>query len=187
MLKTTTQTRVGVIDIEATGLSSRSYPIEVGVVLSNGQHYEALIRPLPHWSHWDERAESIHGINRELLRDKGKDAKTVCQELNALCEGESLYSDCWVYDSPWLTRLFAESGVKMAFRCRAMESILAEHDLAQWIERKQQVALRFGIKPHRALNDATIISTALNNIVSQVYRGKEQPMLCEAIRDRYVA
>ena len=49
-----------VLDVEASGFGRESYPIEVGYVLSGGQTYCSLIRPLPEWTHWDPQAERVH-------------------------------------------------------------------------------------------------------------------------------
>ena len=40
-----------IIDLEASGFGSSSYPIEVGIVLPNGQTYCSLIVPEPDWRH----------------------------------------------------------------------------------------------------------------------------------------
>lgn len=153
-----------VIDIEASGLGSFSYPIEVGVVLSNGQTYEALIQPRSNWRHWDANAEKIHGISRATLATQGRSVETVCAELNSFCAGKILYSDCWVHDSRWLNMLFAEGGVAPRFHCSAIESIVREEKLAHWMQYKHAFARSAQIPPHRALNDAIIISETLERL-----------------------
>lgn len=150
-----------VIDLEASGLASNSYPIEVGLVLGNGQSFEALIKPLPHWQHWDEEAESIHGIDREQLETDGQDIRAVCQQINKLCAGKTLYSDCWVHDSRWLNLLFSEAGIPMEFRCSPMEVFLDDEELENWLYHKSEFCRTSNIRPHRALNDAIIIAETL--------------------------
>ena len=54
-----------IIDVEASGFGSDSYPIEVGLALEPGERFCTLIRPLDHWDHWDEQAESVHKISRD--------------------------------------------------------------------------------------------------------------------------
>ncbi len=153
-----------VIDIEASGLGARSYPIEVGIVLANGLTYDSLIKPARHWTHWDREAESIHGISREDLIEFGRDLSTVCRDLNRICAGKTFYSDCWVHDNAWLARLFGEAGVTQSFRCSPIENVLDDLQLASWVEYKQQFIHRSTIKPHRALNDAIIISETLDRL-----------------------
>lgn len=154
-----------VVDIEASGLGSHSYPIEVGVVLGNGATYEALIKPPANWQHWDAEAEQIHGISLQTLRRKGRPLQEVCEALNTLCAGKTLYSDCWVYDSPWLTKMFAEAGVVPRFKCSPIEAILKEEHLENWGERKDEYVRSTQIVPHRALNDAIIISETLERLL----------------------
>ena len=61
-----------IIDIEASGFGSRSYPIEIGVVKTNGDRYCALIEPPPEWDHWSETAQAVHGITRKLIETRGR-------------------------------------------------------------------------------------------------------------------
>lgn len=150
-----------VIDLEASGLASNSYPIEVGLVLGTGQSFEALIKPRPHWQHWDEEAEAIHGISRAQLEEEGQEIQDVCQQINQLCAGKTLYSDCWVHDSRWLNLLFSEAGVTMQFQCSPMEVFLDEEELANWLQYKREFCRATNISPHRALNDAIIIAETL--------------------------
>src|SRR5690606_25747845 len=106
-----------IIDIEASGLQSRSHPIEVAVVTAENRRFEALLRPTPEWTHWDPEAEALHGISRDQLDKEGLDIRLVCARLNDLCWRQTLYSDCWTYDSRWLQNLFAAAGMPMKFKC----------------------------------------------------------------------
>ena len=153
-----------VIDIEASGLGAGSYPIEVGIVLANGFTYDSLIARHGFWTHWDEEAERIHGITQEDLEERGRDIRTVCRDLNKICAGKTLYSDCWVHDSAWLAKLFGEAGITQTFRCSPIENVLDDTQLARWVEFKQEFIQRSEIKPHRALNDAIIISETLDRL-----------------------
>ena len=163
-----------VIDIEASGLHSGSYPIEVGIVMSNGQTYEALIQPFNSWTHWDGDAEALHGISRETLRQEGRSAFEVCEEINRLCAGKTLYSDCWVHDSSWLQKLFAYTNIMPKFQCRSIETILTEEVLINWHFYKEEYARCAQINPHRALNDAIVIAETLERlVVDQPFPGAE--------------
>lgn len=153
-----------IIDVEASGLDSRSYPIEVGVVLGDGRTYDALIKPQRGWRYWCKEAENLHGLSREKLARDGKEAAEVCRELNRFCAGGTVYSDCWVIDTPWLTKLFAVSGVQPTFRCSPIEAVVDEALLDNWGYRKAAYAREVGLAPHRALNDAVIIAGALQRI-----------------------
>lgn len=151
-----------VIDMEASGLSSQSYPIEVGIVLDTGQRYQSLIRPLEDWTHWDPQAEALHGIARAELLEQGRPIREVCEEINELCLGQTLYSDCWVFDNSWLNNLFARAGISRRFACAPIEMVLTEQQLGRFLECKDAVSERCARAKHRAMNDALIIQKALH-------------------------
>ena len=158
----TTPHSTPVIDIEASGFGLESFPIEIGLVLPNGAIYCALIKPHSSWTHWDKRAEKIHGITRYEINNHGKDIASVCDDLNALCDGQVLYTDCWSHDYHWLCRLYAAAGKHCSFRLSPIEYLLSEQQMQTWAQRKKDYALQSDIKTHRALNDALIIAEALD-------------------------
>lgn len=68
-----------VIDFEASGLSKKIYPIEVG--LTNGEtNYQALINPMAHWTHWDFTAQAVHHIPRSRLATEGTNPDEVSNQ-----------------------------------------------------------------------------------------------------------
>ena len=71
-----------IIDIEASGFGSHSYPIEIGFITPEGKRYCSLIKPHRRWTHWDQNAESVHKISRTTLQEHGKPAHLVARELN---------------------------------------------------------------------------------------------------------
>lgn len=175
-----------VIDIEASGLHPGSYPIEVGIVLSNGRTYEALIQPFSSWTHWDSNAELLHGISREMLKREGRDAFDVCNEINQLCAGKTLYSDCSVYDSSWIKKLFTFTNIPPKFHCASIETVLSEDDLINWNMYKREYARFAQINPHRALNDAITISETLERLVVDLpFPGIESPAINRQKMDRF--
>ena len=175
-----------VIDIEASGLHAGSYPVEVGIVLSNGRTYEALIQPFSSWTYWDNEAEALHGISRDILSREGRDAFEVCSEINQLCAGKTLYSDCWIYDSSWIKKLFAFTNILPKFQCASIETVLSEEDLLNWNIYKREYARFAQIHPHRALNDAIIISETLERLVVDLpFPGIENPGINCQKTDRF--
>ncbi len=94
-----------IIDVEASGFGASSYPIEVGVINQSGKKFCNLIKPQNDWTHWDARAESLHGISRQLLAQKGLPVQEVCLQLNQFLMGQTVYSDGWVVDDTWLIKL----------------------------------------------------------------------------------
>jgi len=146
-----------IIDVEASGLGPESYPIEIGVVLSSGEGYCSLILPALNWKYWDPVAEKIHGISREELLAHGKSVSEVALDLNRLLRGQTVYSDGWVVDQPWITRLFFEASISREFFFSPLESILSEEQMAVWHEIKKDVIEEGKLKRHRASADAWII------------------------------
>lgn len=155
----------GFIDLEASGLCSNSFPIEVGVVLANGASFECLVKPLPDWDCWDCNAEAVHGISRKDLLRHGVDAREVCRRLNEVCRGTVVFSDCWTLDSRWIQRLFAETGNTMEFSCSPIEYILTEQHLLNWGYHKTDTARSIGLSQHRALNDALVIAETTGRLL----------------------
>ena len=121
-----------IIDIEASGFGNNSYPIEVGVITSEGRRFCRLIKPLESWTHWDDSAESLHGISRHHLDKFGVEPQRVCVQLNAFLQNTTVYSDGWTVDSSWVRRLFDEAGVAMTFRVSPLELILCEAQMNIW-------------------------------------------------------
>jgi hypothetical protein len=149
--------RPAIIDIEASGFGNGSYPIEIGVILSSGLSYCALIYPDADWQHWDQQAEALHGISRKTLLAKGKAIALIAAELNELLADQTVYCDGWVVDKPWLTQLFQKSGAKPKFSLSALEMILKEPQMEIWATTKAQVIQDLALTRHRASADARII------------------------------
>lgn len=146
-----------IIDIEASGFGSTSYPIEIGVVKFNGERYCALIKPAEDWQHWCSNAEKIHGISRELISERGKTSHQVCAELNEFLADTTAYSDGWACDSPWLTRLFFAGRTQRSFYLSPIENIATEEQLLLWDNTKIQMQDQLNIQRHRASGDAYLI------------------------------
>lgn len=140
-----------VIDIEASGLSPRSYPIEVGLV-NDQQEYQALIAPEDSWVHWNQKSGELHGIPRKELFEHGKAAVVVAMELNELVGKKAVYSDHEDWDSFWLRRLFESVGIEQAFPVLDINELL-DNSISGVFD-----GLRTSQGPytHRALDDARL-------------------------------
>ncbi len=146
-----------VLDIEASGFGSGSYPIEVGLITGEGLAYCTLIKPESEWQHWDKQAEALHRIRRQQLLDIGKDIKMVATELNELLGGKTVYSDAWGNDMSWLALLFECAMVPQRFRLESINVLLREEQKVLWDRTKQQVVTEMELSRHRASSDAKII------------------------------
>jgi len=146
-----------VIDVEASGFGPGSYPIEVGVAMSDGKVRCMIIRPQPEWQHWDEQAESLHGISREILLEFGSPVREVAEQLNQWLEGEMVYSDAWGNDSSWLALLFDAAGIRQAFKLDSLFTLLSKKQIKTWHETKDKLSSENDSQRHRASHDARII------------------------------
>ncbi len=150
-----------ILDIEASGFGRRSYPIEVGYVLPDGQARCTLIRPPAHWTHWDPGAELVHHISRDTLLRHGRPAGEVAQLLNSDLTGLTVYCDGWGHDYPWLAALFDEAGLSPGFRLESVRMLLDESHLALLPDLQRQALQELGMVRHRASNDARALQWAI--------------------------
>ena len=150
-----------VLDMEASGFGRDSYPIEVGYVLSDGQTYCSLIRPMPGWTHWDPAAERVHRIPQAAVQSNGREVGEVARHLNERLEGQVLYCDGWAHDYTWLATLFEAAGLTPTFRLENLRVLLSERELAYWDVLKRQVTQEMRLQRHRASSDAKVLQRTL--------------------------
>ena len=156
-IKTEAVFRPYIVDVEASGFGSRSYPIEIGLALDPDFRYCSLIRPAPDWTHWDGTAESLHQISREILKDHGKPLSRVAKDLNRILEGTTVYTDGWSVDKAWIPRLFTAAGIGQTFSVSPLERILTEPQMEIWHATKEEILATLRLNRHRASTDAFII------------------------------
>ncbi|MEK8047551.1 hypothetical protein [Ideonella margarita] len=154
----------GVIDVEASGFGRGSYPIEVGFVLPDGATVCTLVKPPPHWTHWDGQAESLHGLTRELLDQHGRAPRDVAVLLNQHLAGTVIYCDSWAHDYAWLAVLFEEAGMAPAFRLRHLHELLSDADAAEWDQACADARVALSVGRHRASTDARVLQLALGRL-----------------------
>jgi len=120
-------TDIAFIDLEASGLSARSWPIEAGWCFARGKPQAMLIKPHENWStdDWDKKAEALHGIAYDHLAKKGEAAKKVCEALNKALTGLTVYSDAPDWDGFWLYRLFDAAKIKQTFKLSDFSLLMA--------------------------------------------------------------
>ena len=155
------------IDLEASGFGRGSYPIEVAVVDDQGDVFCQLIKPLPHWLHWDDSAQALHGISRTTLQQQGVDVETIALAMNQRFAKQVLYTDAWGMDNSWLGLLFDEAGYVPRFRLETVRKLLTEEQAARWFDCKQQIIAEHESVRHRATDDAKILQLTYAAVVHQ--------------------
>jgi hypothetical protein len=149
------------LDIEASGFGRSSYPIEVGYVLPDGSSFCCLIRPAPHWTHWDPVAEKIHHIRREMLAQHGRSVIEVAQLLNDRLHGRTVFSDGWAHDYPWLAALYEEAEMAPSFKLDSLRSLLSEREARDWQATRALMSHSMVGERHRASADARLLQSTL--------------------------
>ena len=145
------------IDVEASGFGKGSYPLEIGVVLSDGTPHCFLLMPARGWTSWDPEAEKVHGISRDTVESFGRPVEEVAWRLNQLLRGKTVYSDAWAFDLSWLGKLFDKIDLQPTFRVAAIEDLLSEAQKAGWADARAQVVEELNLARHRASGDARIL------------------------------
>lgn len=151
------RTRPIIIDVEASGFGQSSYPIEIGLAWNKKKRYCSLITPRDGWTHWDENAEEVHNISRDVLIRHGKDVDRVACDLNDALGEAIVYSDGWVVDNPWINKLFRAAGIQRTFYVSPLERILTEPQMEIWHQTKERLLSEFRLTRHRASEDAFVI------------------------------
>ncbi|WP_347303416.1 transcriptional regulator [Croceibacterium sp. TMG7-5b_MA50] len=156
------------LDFEASSLSDRSYPIEVGWVWEDGRGEAHLIHPAPRWTDWDMRAQAIHGIARAELETKGEDHAAVARRMVDVLSGHDLCASAPSWDGKWLSALLRAADLpRHSLRLRDSDDVIAEsarailhpHLPADRLQSALETILtlddlREGAPTHRALEDA---------------------------------
>ncbi|WP_336367762.1 3'-5' exonuclease [Marinobacter sp. C2H3] len=163
----TSQCHPAFIDFEASSLDLiASYPIEVGICMPDGELHSWLICPHVLWQDWSESAEQIHGISRARLQAEGTEVRDVAHQLNRLLP-EQVYCDAWTFDSFWLHRLYKAAGVRPEFQLESISMLLNSQQVRLWSGLRQQVITDLGLPVHRAANDALILHSTWQRIISR--------------------
>lgn len=159
------------VDFEASSLSKRGFPIEVGWAAEDGTGEGYLIRPAPGWEEWSADAQAVHGIALDRLLSEGMPHDEVARRMVEALTGHDLYASAPSWDGQWLSRLLRAAGLpRHALRLRDTEeaqrrSALAVLDgagvpadaregvLAEVLDDTRRAA-ETGPPAHRALDDA---------------------------------
>ncbi len=163
----TTSITPAFIDFEASSLDLiASYPIEVGLCLTDGSIHSWLIHPHVLWLDWSESAQQIHGITRETLEKEGVQVRQVAHHLNELLDGQLVFCDAWTFDSFWLHRLYRTANMVPSFQLESVSMLLTPEQVEHWAPTRQQVIAELGVPVHRAANDARILQATWQKVMA---------------------
>jgi len=105
-----------IIDFEASGLESDSYPIQAAWNIGDEVHSH-YINPkfVPEWQGWSVISEGVHNIPRSYLYEHGEHPADVAKAMNESLAGLTVCSDAVPFDRNWCQRLFDASPYEMEF------------------------------------------------------------------------
>ncbi|WP_146002670.1 hypothetical protein [Telmatospirillum siberiense] len=150
------------LDLEASGLGDRCFPIEIGFIRAHDlSGWSALIRPADRWRKrgtWDHRAEALHGLDRETLESDGQDVRDVARTLNDNLAGKAVFSDAVEFDSHWLGMLFEETMERPAFDLQSVDPLFRSPDLFADLPIMSQHPADTPLQKHRAKDDAMALA-----------------------------
>lgn len=166
-------------DIESSGLGDRSYPIEIAWSTPEGAVHSWLVRPEHLWIYWDLAAEELHHIAYVDLKQYGKPAREIAEEMNADLNGQVLYFDGGAFDRFWLDKLYEVANLKPAFTMGDFNELLASigcNTAAKRLAAEAETLKRIGDRRHRAWADVEYLQTYYGYAVQEGLRKRVRTM-----------
>lgn len=166
------------LDIEASGLQSQSFPLQIAWCDSRGQSRCYLLQPSDSWDleSWDENAETLHGISLIHAQQNGIACEDVAKELNAHLQSMTVVSDGEAFDSNWLSMTFAAAGIEPLFKIQDAyrwlgKRVRAEKLVAQTALDAIKAHEKCKGRNHNALDDARLLMRAMTGVLNEGYGG----------------
>ena len=127
------------------------------MALDDGTTFCSLISSPEDWTYWDDEAENVHRVARDILETYGRSIQEVANTLNQLLQGKTAYSVGWEVDKPWLSSLFWKAEIPKQFCFSKIEMITSPAQMRKWHEAKDEVLKEMDASCHRASLDAVVI------------------------------
>lgn len=154
------------IDFEASSLSSRSWPIEIGLSWLDGMKVRSdsrLILPRPNWDldDWEPAAEEVHNISLDEVRAIGHDSDEVVAWLHETAGDADLLSDAPEFDQHWLDQLLSGAGPTIKdFEWTAWDAFNDQGTINPGRFSRVSTTKASRISKHRAASDAEDLAYA---------------------------
>ena len=152
--------KVIIIDIEASGLHSGSYPTEIAWIdpMNDDKVTSYLIQPTRRWldRKWDYHAQAITGISQKMIVNDGMPLREVAKLVKEMIsQSDYILSDAPEFDRDWTMELF--------------ESAFMDYPVREFTEFHQFIRGEFGKtilldgeSVHRAGKDVERMASAFN-------------------------
>ena len=118
--------KLGFIDIEASGLSEDSFPLEIGWTIDGDYVESFLVKPDKQWNinSWSNEAKKLHNIELKDVIDFGNENEKIAKKMNEDLEGFVLLSDSVSHDIRWVNMIFSASLIERKFKIVSIEKFL---------------------------------------------------------------
>lgn len=109
-----------ILDLEASSLGDRSFPIEIAWVDQEERGEQHLVRPASAWLNadgtpldWDSESERLHGISFGMLLEVGAPHVQVVRRVAEMLGAPTamVYSDAPQADGTWIGRLLLTASI----------------------------------------------------------------------------
>lgn len=149
------------VDVEASGLASDSFPVEIGWSIDDDQLPQSLLlRPDKAWSKTDAYADgfAVHGISYADLITKGIPLTKAAKNLNTAWHDAVLVSDAQAHDERWIGQIYDALGHQSPWRLVEFDVVFStlyqQGGLAPAAAAEIAAAAKRLPAPHRAGADA---------------------------------
>ena len=142
------------LDCEASSLATDSYPIEIAWNNEDGiiESYLVNIYRYPSgYDDWSKDAQSLHGITKQYLSEKGEEPEFIVERMEKKLKGKKVLTDAPDWDGFWVRRLYESVNKKCELDFGNAVELF--HDLEPYHHIYQSQARKLSGHAHRAAND----------------------------------
>ena len=101
------------------------------------------------------------------LAASSNSATQVCEKLNALLAGSTVYCERYAQNLELISQLFESAGIMREFQVRPIEKLIPEISLNAWIDCKQRLFAQLGLDASIAKADASVSAKILERLAGE--------------------